>query len=163
MPQGSVLGHTLFIIYVDDLESNLLSEVATFVDDTKLGCKVICTEDCDIIQEDLNKLIDWSEKLLMSFNIDKCKVIGDKNPYHKNKTRDQEFDKVKQEKDFRVIINCNLKVSDHFIAASKKAIMMLGLISRNFDHKAPEVMKKLDTAFVRPNLNMRYNSDHQTI
>ena len=50
----------------------------------------------------------------MSFNIDKCKVIhiGDKNPNFRYKMRDQGLDKVKQEKDFGVIINCNLKVSD---------------------------------------------------
>ena len=50
------------------------------------------------------------------------------------------------------MINCNLKVSDQCIAASKKANMMLGLISRNLDHKAQEVMTKLYTAFVRPHL-----------
>ena len=66
--------------------------------------------------------------------------------------RDKELDKVKQEKDLGAIIKCNLIVSDQCIAASKKANMMLGLISRNFDHKAPEVMKKLYTAFVRPHL-----------
>ena len=66
--------------------------------------------------------------------------------------RDQELNNVKQEKDLGVIINCNLKVSDQCIAASKKANMMLGLISRNFYHKAPEVMKKFYTAFVRPHL-----------
>ena len=55
--------------------------------------------------------------------------------------RDQEFDKVKQEKDLGIIINCNLKVTDQCIAASKKANMM-GLISRNFDHKAPEEIKR---------------------
>ena len=77
----------------------------------------------------------------MTFNTVKCKVMHiwrciyeDKNPNLKYKMRDQELDKVKQEKDLGVIINCNLKVSDQCIAASKKANMMLGLISRNFDH-----------------------------
>ena len=91
----------------------------------------------------------------MSFNTDKCKVmhIGDKNPNFKYNMRDQELDKVKQENYLGVIMNCNLKVSDQCIAGSKKANMMLGLISRNFDHKAPESMKKnLYTAFVRPHL-----------
>ena len=78
--------------------------------------------------------------------------IGDKNPNFKYLMRDQELDKVKQVKDLGVIINCNLKVSDQCIDASKTANMMLGLISRYFDHKAPEVMKKLYTAFVRPHL-----------
>ena len=78
----------------------------------------------------------------MSFNTDKSKVthIGNKNPNFKYKMRDQELDNVKQEKELSIIINCNIKVSDQFIAISKKANRMLGLISRNFDYKAPEAM-----------------------
>ena len=68
MSQGSVLGSTL--IYVIDLDSNL-SKVAKFSYDTKLGGKVICSEDCNKIQEDLNKTNDWSEKWLMPLNTNK--------------------------------------------------------------------------------------------
>ena len=56
--------------------------------------------------------------------------------------RYQELDNVKQKENLDLMINCNLKVSDQCITGSKKANMMLGLISRNFDHKASEVMKK---------------------
>ena len=49
-------GATLFLINVNDLESNMSKE-AKFADDTKLGSQVICSEDCDKIQ-DLNKQID---------------------------------------------------------------------------------------------------------
>ena len=154
VPQGSVLGPTLFLIYVNDLESDLVSKVAKFADDTKLGGRVISSEDCNKIQDDLNKLSDWSEKWLMSFNTDKCKVmhIGDKNPKFIYKMRNQELDNIKQEKDLGVIISCDVKMSDQCTAAPKKANMMLGLISRNFDYKSPEVMKRLYTAFVRPHL-----------
>ncbi len=140
MPQGSVLGFTLFLTYVNDLESDLLSEVAKFADDTKLGGRVKCSEDCNKIQEDPIKLIDWSEKWLMSFNTDKCKVmhIGDNNPKFIYKMRDQELDNIKEEKDLGVIISCDFKMSDQCTAASKKANMMLSLISRNFDHKSPD-------------------------
>ena len=55
---------------------------------------------------------------------------------------DKQLDNVKQEKDLGIIINCNLKVSDQCTAPSKKVNMMLGQISRNFDHKSPEVMRK---------------------
>ena len=50
--------------------------------------------------------------------------------------RNQELDNIKQEKDLDVSINCNLKVSDQ-CTTSKKANMMIGLISRNSDHKCP--------------------------
>ena len=43
-------------------------------------------------------------------------------------------------------------MSDQCTTASKEVHMMLGLISRNFDHKFPEVMKRLYTAFVRTHL-----------
>ena len=52
--------------------------------------------------------------------------------------RDQDLDNVKQEKDLGVITNCNLKISDQCIAASKKANMIR--LTRHFDHK--EVIKK---------------------
>ena len=47
---------------MNDLEKNLLSQVIKFADDTQLGGKVMCSEDCDKILEDLNKLIDCNEK-----------------------------------------------------------------------------------------------------
>jgi hypothetical protein len=154
VPQGSVLGPTLFVMYINDLENDLLSKVSKFADDTKLGGKALCADDCRKIQEDLNKLSDWSEKWQMSFNVEKCKVmhIGDKNPHFKYQIRDQELSNVKQEKDLGVIISNNLKTTDQCTAASKKANKMLGFITRNIDHKSPDIMKKLYTAFVRPHL-----------
>ena len=60
MPQGLVLGPTLFLIDVKDLESNLL-KIAKFAEDTKLNGKVLYSDNCDEVQ-DLNKLIDWIKK-----------------------------------------------------------------------------------------------------
>ncbi len=90
VPQGSVLGPTLFTIYINDLKSDLTSKVAKFADDTKLGSKASCVEDCNRIQEDLNTLHNWSQMWQMSFNVEKCKVmhIGDSNPRFKYNIRD---------------------------------------------------------------------------
>ncbi len=126
---------------MNDLENDLLSKVAKFADNTKLGRKVICSEDCNKIQEDLNKLTDWNKKWLMSFNTDKLKVmhIGYKNPKFIYKIHDQDLNDIKQNNDLSVIISGDLKISDQCTAANKKANMMLSLISRNFDHTSPEV------------------------
>ena len=59
VPQGSVLGTILFLIYINDLDDDITSKVLKFADDTN----------------DLNKLIEWSEKWQMLFNFGKCKCL----------------------------------------------------------------------------------------
>ena len=59
VPQGSVLGPILFLIYINDLDDDITSKVLKFADDTN----------------DLNKLIEWSEKWQMLFNFGKCKCL----------------------------------------------------------------------------------------
>ena len=93
--------------------------------------------------------------------------IGDKIPNFEYKMRDQEFDDVKQEKYFCVIISISndLKMSDQCTATSKK-VNMISLTSRNFDHKLPEVMKKLHTTFLRTHLEcviQFWSSNYRTL
>ncbi len=61
------------------------------------------------------------------------------------------------EGDLGIIIRNNLKTSDQCTVTSKKANKMLAFITRNIDHKWPEIMKRLYTAFVRPHWNMQFN------
>lgn len=56
VPQGSVLGPLLFIIYVNDLPEGVSSDMSMFADDAKLMSNVITDDDCRKIQEDLDKL-----------------------------------------------------------------------------------------------------------
>ena len=69
VPQGSVLGPLLFLVYVSDISDNVSSNVILFADDTKLYSCVERQEDCNTLQEDINKLVSWSEKWLMKLNI----------------------------------------------------------------------------------------------
>jgi hypothetical protein len=72
VPQGSVLGPLLFIVYVDDMEDGLLNKLLKFADDTKLFGKVRDEGEYRSLQEDLMKLSRWSEKWMMPFNVEKC-------------------------------------------------------------------------------------------
>ena len=82
VPQGSVLGPILFLIYVDDIPERINCSIKMFADDTKLFRTVKSIDDCIIFQNDLNTLSQWTNDWLLSFNVDKCKVmhIGKNNP-----------------------------------------------------------------------------------
>ena len=65
VPQGSVLGPVLFLIYINGLEEGVTSKILNFADDTKLLRKIKGNGDKQQLQDGINKLIKWSEKWLM--------------------------------------------------------------------------------------------------
>ena len=86
IPQGSVLGPSLFTIFINDIPNDITSNVNFFADDTKLYNSAHLNH---LIQEDLNHLLQWSNKWLLPLNIEKCKVLhyekgNPKNDYMMN-------------------------------------------------------------------------------
>ena len=154
VPQGSVLGPLLFLIYINDLDCGINAKISKFADDTKLGGKALTTGDCEVIQQDLDNLSTWSDKWLLKFNKDKCKVmhVGFNNRKHNYNLQSQNLIKVEVEKDLGVLVKSDLKSGIQCLAASRKANTILGFIARNFQCKYPEVITRLYTSLVRPHL-----------
>ena len=102
VPQGSVLGPILFLIYINDLEDDISSEVLKFADDTKVFRKVTNGTDKQSLQDDLDKIVKWSEKLQMLLHFGKCKCIhiGHGNMNEEYKMWDAVLGRTTQEKDF---------------------------------------------------------------
>ena len=68
IPQGSVLGPLLFLLYINDMPDDILSPIKIFADDTKVYKYVQTEEDMLILQKDVYALCDWSLKWQLTFN-----------------------------------------------------------------------------------------------
>ena len=78
VPQGSVLGPILFLIYINDIDDAIdcvSTLIKKFADDTKIASIVDTEEQRKQLQEQLDALSRWAEIWQMSFNIDKCVVM----------------------------------------------------------------------------------------
>jgi len=75
VPQGSVLGPMLFLIYINDLDEDISSNILKFTEDTKIFRELRNSRDCSQLKADLDKLVLWAQKRQMEFNVNKCKVM----------------------------------------------------------------------------------------
>ena len=73
--QGSILGPVLFVLYINDPPDVVKNEVYLFANDTKIYCDTADPANMVCLQEDLNSLKEWSDKWLLAFHHDKCKIL----------------------------------------------------------------------------------------
>ena len=161
VPQGSVLGPLLFILFINDMpevvDSNAL--LVLFADDAKLSREIAGPEDKDAEQEDIDSLEQWSHDNKCCFHPDKCHVlrIGERemdlrdlfDSYHLG---DITLKSVHQERDLGVIIDQDLSFEPHLISKINKANSVIGLIRRSFMHLDKDMFLTLYKSLIRPQL-----------
>ena len=155
VPQGSVLGPTLFVLYINTLDievgggSDILSK---FADDTKIGGIVNSDDARNVLQQVLNRAVEWSEKWQMQFNPSKCTVIhfGRKNQEFQYNMSGQMLEAVNSEKDLGVHITSDLKPALQCQKAAAKANGVLGRMARSLSYRNKEVWLRLYNIYVRP-------------
>ena len=78
VPQGSILGPLLFVLFMNDIYESIDAEtnIELYADDTKIWREIKSESDCDFLQKDIDALYAWSRKNKMSFHPDKCKVVS---------------------------------------------------------------------------------------
>ena len=125
VPQGSILGPILFVLFINDLPQVLHSDtnLALYADDTKIWRTIKNDDDIAKLQLDINYLDRWAEINKMNFHRDKCKVLSIKQkaslfsmfPFaiHHYHLADSLLEYVESEKDLGVHVNSNFDFNDH--------------------------------------------------
>ena len=153
VPQGSVLGPLLFLIFINDIPFGIEGYISLFADDVKMVCSTL---DKVSVQEDLNKLDDWQKRWLLRFNTkdNKCKIlhIGKANPGHCYVLGGAELPKTDAEKDLGVLVNETLDWKSQIVKAVKKAKSVIGWTTRNVISREKDVLLNIYKSLVRPHL-----------
>ena len=158
IPQGSVLGPILFIIFINDLPDVVSSFVKIFADDTKVFTHVTSEQACRDLQKDLDNLSTWSDTWQLKFNVAKCGVMhyGTQQDKHIYTISEEGIRRnlveVFEEKDLGVKFDPTLMFSKHIAMITKKANSMVGVIRRTFDHMDEDMLKILYKSLIRPHV-----------
>ncbi|XP_065679099.1 uncharacterized protein LOC101234374 [Hydra vulgaris] len=159
VPQGSVLGPILFIIFVNDISDIVNHPCKIYADDTKLTARLDHPLASQMLQTDIYNIADWCNTWKMKLNLDKCKImhIGKKNNFYvylmpANSNNSVELASTLVERDLGIMITPDLKWHNNSTFATNKANRVLGMLYRTFSHMTPQLLKILYTTFVRPHL-----------
>ena len=158
VPQGSVLGPILFVIYINDLPDVIQCFIKLFADDSKLYRRVSKIEHVEILQSCLNRAVTWADIWEMFFNLIKCHHLHiGKNSIGQFYTMEssegtKRLETVTSEKDLGVIIDKSLSFTEHISSKVSVANRNLGLIFRTFTFMDKEMFLNLYKSIVRPHL-----------
>jgi hypothetical protein len=158
IPQGSVLGPILFVVYINSLpDTATQSEIYLFADDTKIFKDIRKDEDCDILQRDIDNMYAWTNNSLLKFHPDKCTSmrIGKTKVPMKEYTMGPEKVTLKHsevEKDIGVFIDEHLSFDQHINNKVNKANQIMGLIRRTYNYLDESTFNLLYKALVRTHL-----------
>ena len=149
VPQGSILGPLLFLIYINDLPSAISSSnLLLFADDAKCYKTIHNPLDRRLLQSDLDLLTDWSHANHLVFKTSKCNLVSFKSnsravvgdPYIINGC---EVSKKDSHCDLGIIFSADLSWSNHYNHIITKAYRALGLLRRTFGHTYSITTKKV--------------------
>ena len=157
VPQGSIIGPLLFVLFINDMQDYVSegTHIALYADDTKIWRRINNWSDHEIIQNDIDALFNWAETNKMKFHPQKCKVLSvayrggldsmwsmfpfQYFTYNLNGT---ELEFVKNEKDLGVIVTSKLNWEENILALCLKASSRLGLMNRSLHFVKDQKQKR---------------------
>ena len=154
VPQGSVLGPSLFLFYINDIAEDLSSKVRLFADDTIIYTALKSHTDTNTLQRDLDRLSHWEAKWKMQFHPEKCQVIPltrNKNVlHHKYTLNGHTLSSVNSTKYLGVTLSSDLRWNLHIENITSKANKTLSFVRRNLKISSPKIKAQAYFSLVRP-------------
>ena len=153
IPQGSVLGPLLFLIYINDLDNGIVSKISKFADDTKLNHSSRHPDEVLELQEDLNRLVEGANTWKMNLNDDSAVMhFGYNNIQHNNIMANQQLIATEEQRNLGITITEDLNWQKQAEKSCKTANRVLGFIDSKINYKSTELMLGLYKSLVRPHL-----------
>ena len=154
VPQGSVLGPILFLLYINNLPDKITSQVRLFADDTAVYLTVTSKDDSQTLQQNLIKLEHWEKTWEMHFNPSKCQVMHICKSPNLIKTQyvlhGQVLEAVEHAKYLGLDIGNKLNWNHHIQNVTTKANKTLGYLRRNIRTKHKGIRQTAYQTLVRP-------------
>ena len=156
VPQGSVLGPCLFLVYINDLPNRVKSNARLFADDTAIDRKIRSPEDVKTLQSDLDALAVWESEWDMSFHPNKCSVlhvsrskVKKHNEYFLHGHR---LECVSSTRYLGVTLQDDGEFDKHIREVANSGSQMLGFVRRNLKINSKNVKEQAYKMLVRPKM-----------
>ena len=149
VPQGSIIGPTLFLLYINDLPDDVICDIAIYADDTTLYSK--CDWACDLWQQlelaselgsDLQDTVDWGKKWLVDFNAGKTQLVSFDRSNNNGSIDMKMRGSIFEEKLFKMLgltFSSKLDWGSYIISIAKTAFKKIGVLICSMKFLSPEV------------------------
>jgi hypothetical protein len=165
VPQGSVLGPVLFLIFINDVSSTCIgqAQLKLFADDVKLYSSFnVDVLNCGDLQQSLDNLSSWAKSWQLTINISKCSVLS---IHHKTKSiiphsyfiNGFQLINSSSVNDLGILVDSRLTFNLHISNILSKATQRVGVFFRGFSSRHPALMKKAFITYIRPTLEFNSN------
>ena len=156
IPQGTVLGPVLFLIFTNDLPQSTRNQCSIFADDTSLHTAGKSTaSSCATLSADLDAAATWADRWGMLFSAPKSKHLSIGNKARQNppvSMRGVPIPQVRTHKHLGLVLNESLTWSDHISSVYTACARMIGILRRLDGTIRSPAMKRIYTAVIRPRM-----------